>query len=115
MEPRSGLGLPLALWRRREFEPPRTLPKMVGVEGDLDGRDAPEPEDEEDGGRGTPVRTGPDPETGVGVLLNLEGLVDVVRTDKGDDWGFDEPLSFFSGVDGLTLIAAVRLTFNALG
>ena len=92
------------------------LPKIVGVEGELDGRDAPEPEDEEDGGRGTPARTDPGPDTGgVEVLLNFETLVEVVRTDDGDDWGFVGPLSFFSGVDDLTLIAAVRLTFSALG
>ena len=116
IEPRRGLGLPLTLCKRRELEPLRMLPKIVGVEGELDGRDAPEPEDEEDGGRGRPARTDPDPDTGgVEVLLNFEALVEVVRTDDGDDWGFVGPLSFFSGVDDLTLIAAVRLTFSALG
>ena len=47
------------------------------------------------------------------ILLVFEAFVDVVRTEDGDGLGWGVPLSFFSGVAGLTLIAEVRLTLSA--
>ncbi len=115
---RPGVPLLGILFKRRELEPFRTSPNKVGVGGVLGVRDDPERDDADDGGRARPERTEPEPDMGgVEVLLSFEALVEAVRTDDGDPFGWGRPLSFpfLSGVAGLTLIAEVKLTFNAPG
>ena len=68
----------------------------------------------DDGGRGKAERADAELDGGgVDILLSLDALVDVVRTDDGDALGSGVPFPFFSGVAGLTLIAEVRFTFRA--